>query len=341
MRGRAFQIIMAIVLGIWALAPEAVAQSQSRAATCDFSGFDKPCAVEGGIYRAMVPQGQGPFPAMVYLYGSGGHSSTIANHPVFAASIVERGYALIVPAARNMQYRPGTVMTGWNLRHEPEGSRDDARFIERVIDDASRRFRLDRQRILLAGQSRGGFLVWEISCHEPGIAAGYAVHAGGYLGPMPRTCARPVRMLHSHGLEDDVVPYSGEPLVSGGVPMARIETSMASMARTNDCAGGPADADTMLGLVRTQWKGCLTDSSLDLLLHDGGHTMPVEWFRAVVDWFEETPEARPEIAPVTLGLGTRSEGRFKALPQAGSLLGGGDGSKAVKRLRPPKKNASK
>ncbi|MDH3665498.1 MAG: hypothetical protein OEN23_01055 [Paracoccaceae bacterium] len=339
MRGLVLRLFLVAALGLGLAANHAWAQG--RVATCDFSGFDKPCAVQGGVYRAIVPEGDGPFPAMVYLYGSGGHSATIANHPVFAASIVERGYALIVPAARKMEYRPGTVMTGWNLRHEPDGKRDDPGFVARVIDDASRRFRLDRDRILLAGQSRGGFLVWEIACHGPRIAAGYAIHAGGYLGPMPRTCAEPVRILHSHGLEDDVVPYSGAPLVSGGVAMARIESSMATMARTNDCAGGPVEAEPMLGLVRTQWTGCLTGSSLDLLLHDGGHTMPVEWFRAVIDWFEEIPEARPEITPVKVGLGTRSEGRFKAAPETGRLLGGSAAPGGTKRLRPPKKNASK
>ncbi len=136
------------------------------------------------------------------------------------------------------------------------------------------------------------------------------------------------------------MPYSGKPLVSGGVEMARIETSMAAMARTNDCAGGPVEAEPMLGLVRTQWTGCLTGSSVDLLLHEGGHTMPIEWFRAVVDWFEETPEARPEVTPVTLGLGTRTEGRFKAAPQGGSLIGGKSPDRGGQRLRAPSNKAS-
>jgi len=318
------------------------AQSSGK---CDFSGFDKPCAVQGGIYRALMPQGDGPFPAMVYLYGSGGKSAEIANHPLFHAAVVQRGYALIVPAAETMQYRPDYADSGWALRHEaaPGPGRDDVLFLRRVLDDAASRFGVDRDRILLVGQSRGAFLIWEIACHEPGVAAGYAVHAGGYLGPMPQTCTRPVRFLHTHGMDDPLVPIAGL-VASGGVTMAPVQSSLDVLARTDGCNPVPEDAGLMLGFLRTHWTGCKGGSSLDLLLHPGGHMMPSECFRAVIDWFEETPEATPEVAPHTVAAGTAAGERFKAVPTAGGLLSAPSTSgeaeaapaPAGQRLRPPK-----
>ena len=56
------------------------------------------------------------------------------------------------------------------------------------------------------------------------------------------------------------------------------------------------------------------------MLHDGGHVMPVDWFRAVLDWFEEPPAAAVEVTPLTRSVGVRSSGRFKAVPSAGTAV---------------------
>ena len=326
---------LAVVLGLISAAP-ALAGGK-----CDFSGFDKPCSVQGGNYRALTPDGDGPFPAMVYLYGSGGKSATIANHPLFHAAVVQRGYTLVVPAAKTMQYRRNYADTGWFLRHEAvEGpGRDDVLFLERVIDDAVRRFRVDRNRVLLVGQSRGAFLIWEIACHEPDMATAYAVHAGGYLGKMPRPCLRPVRFLHTHGTSDEIVPLAGL-IASGGVTMAPVPSSLEVMARTNDCGAEPTEAAVTLGMARTRWTGCETGSSLDLMLHQGGHGMPNEWFRAVIDWFEEEPEARPDLKPRTVAAGSRTGDRFKSTPTGGGLLGGKSAPSDGQRLLPPVEKAT-
>jgi polyhydroxybutyrate depolymerase len=291
------------------------------AAKCDYTGFDQPCLVQEGVYRVLIPEGEGPFPVMVYLYGSGGESASITSHPLFDAAVVQRGYALIVPAALDMQYRKGVYSSGWALRHEPGGERDEALFLSRVIDDVGRRFPIDRDRVLLAGQSRGAFLIWEIACHEPEIAAAFAAHAVGYLGPLPEECERPVRFLHSHGLGDPIVPFAGEPVVSGGVAMTTLERGLDTLARTNRCRDAePEDAGLRLGLERTHWTGCAPGASLDLMLHDGGHVMPVDWFRAVLDWFEEPPTAAVEVTPLTRLPGARPAGRFKSVPSTSPTL---------------------
>ena len=306
-----------------------VLPAAAEAAKCDYSGFENPCKVQDGEYRVLIPEGDGPFPAMVYLYGSGGRSVTIANHPVFEAAVGGRGYALIVPSAREMTYEGGIRATGWSLRSEPEHARDDVAFLRRVIEDAARRFRLDRDRILLAGQSRGGFLVWEVACHEPDLAAAYAVHAAGYLGDLPATCARPVRFLQTHGAADMVVPMAGS---DGPVPWQTINpvpAALALLASTNGCAAPEADgAELFDGFVRQSWPGCAPGSRLDLLVHQGGHGMPATWFRAVLDWFEEPLPEAPDVSPAVRRIGeglpgaASGGGRFKAPPTKGAKVFG-------------------
>lgn len=305
-----------------------------QAAKCDYSGFERPCTVADGEYRVLVPEGEGPFPAMVYLYGSGGRSVTIATHPVFEMAVVQRGYALVVPSAREMTYRPGLRDTGWGLRSEPDQVRDEAAFLRAVIDDAARRFGLDRERILLAGQSRGGFLIWEIACHEPGLASAYAVHAGAYLGALPERCEAPVRFLHTHGLADQVVPFAGRRERPRWMRVSPVSESLALLARTSGCARTePGAPEPFLGFARQGFGACAPGSRLDLMLHEGGHAMPARWFRAVFDWFEEPLPEAPEVAPVLRRIGEGLPGvaaepgpaaRFGAEPgaQPGARAGG-------------------
>jgi polyhydroxybutyrate depolymerase len=254
---------------------------------------------------------------MVYLYGSGGHTVSVTSHPLFQSTIVDRGYLLIVPAALGMTYSGGIRDSGWSLRNEPRQARDEIAFLRQVLEDAARRFPVDRNRILIAGQSRGGFLTWEIACHAPELGSAFASHAGGYLGDLPRRCQRPVRLLETHGLSDDVVPMTRRARFSGGAALPALDESLGLMSRTNSCAatGLGAEAADFFRFERRSWGGCLPGSSLDLMLHPGGHAMPWIWFRAILDWFEEPPTAAPENNPVTRVLGgARPEGVFKRPP---------------------------
>ena len=45
------------------------------AASCDIGVHDGACATKNGYYRIRKPAGAGPWPAVVYLYGSLGNSA--------------------------------------------------------------------------------------------------------------------------------------------------------------------------------------------------------------------------------------------------------------------------
>lgn len=316
---RRFRQRLRQALGLLALALWLAVPGGAGAVQCDYTGFEQPCRVTGGIYRVLAPEGKGPFPVLVYLYGSGGHSVSITEHPLFQQTIVERGYLLVVPGARDLTYVGGVRDTGWSLRHEARRARDEIAFLRRVMADVARRFPVDRDRILIAGQSRGGFLAWEIACYAPELGSAFAAHGGGYLGPLPQRCHKPVRLLDTHGLTDTVVPMGGRAKFSGGADLPALADSLALIARTDECRGSglKSKGTEFYGFDRHSWTGCRADSNLDLMLHTGGHGVPLIWFRAILDWFEETPEvaAAPKLVTRTLG-GSRPEGRFKRPPAA-------------------------
>ncbi|MEM9736935.1 MAG: hypothetical protein AAF908_10075, partial [Pseudomonadota bacterium] len=232
------------------------------------------------------PRGTGPHKTVLYLYGSTGHSRDVTNRRFFQQIVDRFGYALVVPGALDINYRGGIRDTGWSLRHGQK-TRDEVAFLRAVLADAEQRFGIDRDNVLVMGQSHGGFLIWELACHNPEIASAFAVHAGGYLGPLPRRCRRPVKFLHTHGVADRVVRFGGMEDVSGRTDMAPIRQALALLERTNNCDAAAREPTGRDGpFERYAWSGCDRGSALELMLHRGGHSYPGSWFQVVIDWFE-------------------------------------------------------
>ncbi|MEM6421482.1 MAG: hypothetical protein AAF698_02755 [Pseudomonadota bacterium] len=314
--------LVGMVLGVAGLlAPLSAPQAQSREGInpCGLTGFDAPCKVHEGEYRAYKPKGEGPFPAFVYLYGSGGRADNNYGSDLFRQVVTERGYVLIVPEALDVvNYNTGRD-TGWSrAARRDEHPRDDIAFISRVIEHARSRFQVDRRRVLIVGQSDGGFLIWEIACHQPRLAAAYAVHAGTYGGPLPARCQTPVRFLHAHGRRDRIVPFEAElhwpgwTVKAGANPVEGLDL----LARTNGCRDrSGAAVSRYRGFTRISWQGCNRTGALDYLVHGGGHAYPARLFGAVLDWFEGFDLAPPKAGQRNVRRPGDGTSRFKAIPQ--------------------------
>ncbi len=256
---------------------------------CNFTNIDGPCRISDGEYRLLVPAGPGPFPAIVYLTGSLGLSRTVTEAAYFREMVVREGYALIVPTALDITYSDGQVGTGWGRRiRAAVHPRNDIDFLRRVLDTVALNYNIDLERLVWTGQSDGGFMIYEIACHHPEMGVAFAVHGAGYAQRLPQGCKRPVRFMHAHGVEDDIVPFSGR-LVTGPILQSNdLMETLAMMARSNGCKTAPQAARPYFGFERTRWGACGDGGALDLLVHQGGHGWPPEWMPAVLDWVDET-----------------------------------------------------
>ncbi|MEM1276114.1 MAG: hypothetical protein AAGH74_06300 [Pseudomonadota bacterium] len=321
-----------VILSLWALLllSTGSAQAQSDTQRCDWPAFEQPCQVAGGVYRALAPSGPGPHKTILYLYGSTGHSREVTSARFFQQITERFGYALIVPGALDIKYRGGITDTGWTLRNGRQKTRNEIAFLKTVIDDATYRFSIDTENLLVMGQSRGGFLIWEIACHNPEIGSAYAVHAGGYLGKLPARCKQPVKFLHTHGTRDQVVTYNGMENVSGNVDMPPIPAAMKMLERTNGCDPQSSEPTGQLpNFARYTYSGCAYGAALELMIHRGGHDYPANWIKTAIDWFEDVnagPERLPTANPANRGKSitfkgvnsnrsTGTNSRFKSVPK--------------------------
>lgn len=253
-------------------------------ALADCGAVEGPCAVSLGEYHIALPDGEGPFPAVVMLHGAGGRGEGMVG--MLAEAMTARGYAVIGP--QGMQ-RPGSRFgSGWSFHPEREAFRDEAAFVAEVLDDASANYNIDRQAIMIAGFSIGGSMVSYLACDTPDLARAYAPVAGGFWRPHPTldACAGPVDVLHTHGWTDGTVPIEGRVLGGGTIRQGDVFAAMEVWRETNGCARSAPDEITNDGYYWNRiWTSC-EGGSLQFALFPGGHAVPRGWADMALDWFE-------------------------------------------------------
>lgn len=246
-------------------------------------GADSPCAVAEGSYHLLAPEGPAKGLAL-FLHGYGGRSDAQIRAAAVVGPLLARGYAVAAP--QGMPRRPGDTGGAWNAFADP-ARRDDVAFLRAVIADARARLGLERAPVLAAGFSGGGMMVWRLACDAPDSATAYAPVAGLMWRPLPDRCAGPVRMLHTHGWTDPVVPLEGRSVAGGRITQGDLFVGLSLMRRANGCADDNPDAYDAPGpFLRRAWTDCAPGAALAFALHPGGHKTPEGWAEMALDWFE-------------------------------------------------------
>lgn len=246
----------------------------------------EPCSIAGGTYHIALPEvAQGPVPAILLLHGFGGEGLGFIRNEMVAL-MTGRGYAVIAPDG---QLRDNGKGRTWDFHPDRPATRDETAFLMAVADDATARFGLQRDRMLLAGFSIGGSMTSYVACADPQAFAAYAPIAGSFWRPHPDHCAGPVHLFHTHGKADRTVPLEGREIRPGFV-QGNVFDAMDIWRAADGCSSDTPDATRSLGIyVIEDWTRCAPRSSLSFALHEGGHSIPKGWAQMAVDWFEALP----------------------------------------------------
>ncbi|MEM9270522.1 MAG: polyhydroxybutyrate depolymerase, partial [Pseudomonadota bacterium] len=72
------------------------------------------CTVESGTYRLEWPEGDGPFPLLVFLHGAGSNGNAILKNRVLVETFLNGGMAVMAPDGKA---RPDSNRTslGWSV----------------------------------------------------------------------------------------------------------------------------------------------------------------------------------------------------------------------------------
>ncbi len=248
------------------------------------------CETSLGKYNIELPARADPaqkIPAMIYLHGAGGSGQRSLKNREMVETFLSRGYAVIAPSGLQ---RPNTRFgPGWSFHPNRKKQRDELSFMREVMDDASERFNLQRDTMLMTGFSIGGSMVWYLACQDPGLAKAYAPVAGSFWRPHDAgtDCNGPVKLMHTHGWRDGTVPLEGRVLGGGRIEQGDVFQGLQILRRVNGCNNYKADRyDTAGKFWKRWWVKCKPGSALQFNLFDGGHGVPKGWASEAIDWFE-------------------------------------------------------
>jgi dienelactone hydrolase len=177
-----------------------------------------------------VPNGDGPFPAMVLVHGAGPNDrdETVGGLRPFkdlAEGLASRGIAVLRYEKRTRQYR--TKMAGRPYTPAEEVTDDAVKAIALLREQKE----VDPKRVFVLGEGLGGYLAPRIAA-EDGKLAGIIVFGGN---------ARP--------LEDAIL----DQLVSAGADPKQLEVAKSQAARIKALEPADTDAPNIMNLPVAYW----------------------------------------------------------------------------------------
>ncbi len=228
------------------------------------------CQIGGRSYHVKEPDGWDgvtPLPVMLHFHGWQRQGSLAVKHARISGATRRRGVLLLAP---NGNHRT------WNFW---DNQSDDVAFGAVVIEDAAKRYPIDRSRIFVSGYSYGAAMAWRYACENGnGVAALLAV--SGTINQSEDCPQGPREVRHVHGLRDTVMDF---PMGPGGD-----ETHPVALWRQKFGCGDGQDAGrwravSFLEFRRTVWDGCAGDGKITLDIHKGGHFIPHGWIARQLD----------------------------------------------------------
>lgn len=233
---------------------EAIAAAEKRYREEDVT-FLNAAVTLSGIFS--IPSGNGPFPAVVLLSGSGAQSrdEEVAGHKIFlvlADSLVGRGVAVLRYDKRGVGHSTGDFRRATSV--------DFASDAEAALAFLKTRPEVDRTRIGLIGHSEGGAIAPVVANRNPAVAF-VVLLAAPALRTDKLTVLQEALIAKAQGVAEDVIAARrsfGEALYAGILEAATTEEALATARRmvtqAVDAKLLPASAaETTVNRVTSPW----------------------------------------------------------------------------------------
>lgn len=133
--------------------------------------------LETTVYR---PDGDGPFPVAIINHGKATGDARFQGRyrPAQAARyFLQRGYAVVVPMRQGFSKSSGSYVTG--QCHVESNGRLQAEDVQAVLSQLATLRWADRERIVVVGQSHGGWTTLALGATQPAGVKGLVNFAGG------------------------------------------------------------------------------------------------------------------------------------------------------------------
>ncbi len=165
-------------------------------------------------YSVHIPAsytGDSPTALLMNLHGGRGSAETARVGSQLDAGSDTNGYIVVYPEA----VEDPESGRRWNNGPRPvepqkEGTGEDVRFIALMLDALEGLLNIDSDRIFVTGISNGGMMSYRLGCEMSDRIAAIAPIATTRMVD-PCIPAKPISVIHFHGLLDHFIPFAGGP----------------------------------------------------------------------------------------------------------------------------------
>ncbi|MEM7300546.1 MAG: polyhydroxybutyrate depolymerase [Pseudomonadota bacterium] len=238
------------------------------------------CPVGERGYHAKLPDnwdGKSSLPVLLHFHGWARQGTLIVKHGRIAGATRKSGVLLLAPNGLGKSWDFWTADT------------DDVSFALSVLEDAAKRWPIDKSRIYVSGYSYGSAMAWRFACAEGDRIAALLAVAGTLYDQNEDCKTGPVHVRHVHGTNDTVMDF---PFGRGG----DVKHPVALWRTKNGCMEQPDSVTTWnatkrLSFDRYEWRNCASGKSVTLDVHPRGHFIPRGWIQKQLDQLLDTMAA--------------------------------------------------
>ncbi|EPX77213.1 alpha/beta hydrolase family esterase [Litoreibacter arenae] len=243
------------------------------AAPAQACGPDSDCILGDRTYRIAMPashDGTTPVGAIVFAHGYKGSAAGLMGNRNLRRTVSDMGLAFIALKSKG---------DDWVLpnapRHMDSDGAEEFAYVDAVIADAASRAQIDTGRMMAAGFSAGGMMVWNLACARPDLFAGFAPISGTFWKGPPKTCVSPAAsIIHIHGDSDPTVPLDGRPILN--TRQGKVSEALAMYRDFGDFGESkPHNTAQLICQNSTNDQGAV----LDFCLFQGGHSFRSDYLR--------------------------------------------------------------
>jgi polyhydroxybutyrate depolymerase len=227
----------------------------------------------GGLQRSYlvhIPPGlEQPTGLGINLHGAGMTGSAQAAMTNYNAVADQHGFVVAYPEGIDLSWadgRGGSVPDRQGV--------DDVGFLVALADRLTQDFGIDRGRVFATGMSAGAFMANRLACSRADVFSAVAAVAGTLGSAFPCSPSQPVSVLNIHGTADNVVPFTGGPMVGrGGASDILAAPAMAQRWRELNGCPAPVEDSPAPSVHRFTSAGCADGTEVSFVQIDGGgHT---------------------------------------------------------------------
>lgn len=239
------------------------------------------------FYEIHVPSSykkEQPVPVVMVFHGGGGDPGAVRYESDMDNTADKGGFIVVYPAGTPTRQSFKDRLLIWNdgrpFKSGEHSAVDDVAYVDALLEDLSRLFNVDKQRIYACGYSNGAQFTYRLAKRRADVIAAIAVVAGqrppdDAFDPVP---PRPIAVMQFAGIADKISPYSGGKPPQDAAFKADIKPvkqTVKAWADFNGCQAEPAEEKRVGNAVMRRYAPCQAGAEVVFwTLEDGGHTWP-------------------------------------------------------------------